>query len=146
MKNNIIHINNLLEKYFEGTTTLPEEKMLREYFQQKNIDSSLEIYRPIFGFFSEEIKIQSDASRKRKNILIRWIGIGIAASATLLIGIKLFDISDTIQTHSVVYISGKAYTNDMMIREETLKSIENISAPNPDLISSQIEILDSFIN
>lgn len=48
-------INNLLEKYFEGETSLVEETKLREYFaNNKTLPPELEEYRILFSYFEVE--------------------------------------------------------------------------------------------
>lgn len=41
-------INQLIEKYFEGLTTLEEEALLREYFEQEEIPEEWQSIRPLF--------------------------------------------------------------------------------------------------
>ena len=48
------NIQTLLEKYFEGNTSLAEERQLKAYFQQKEIDPAFEAYRTLFGWQVEE--------------------------------------------------------------------------------------------
>ena len=61
MKNK--HIENLLEKYFEGETSLEEEKSLRIYFTETlNIPPHLEKYQALFQFFTAEIDQALDPS------------------------------------------------------------------------------------
>ena len=47
-------INNLIEKYFAGETSLEEEKILRGYFNGSKVDSRLATYAPLFQFFEKE--------------------------------------------------------------------------------------------
>ncbi len=47
-------INNLIEKYFTGETSLEEEKILRGYFNGADIDARLASYAPLFKFFEKE--------------------------------------------------------------------------------------------
>ena len=46
-------IEQLLEKFFEGETTLEEEKQLRTFFRKENIPDRLESYREQFGYIVE---------------------------------------------------------------------------------------------
>lgn len=48
------HIEDLLEAYFEGNTNLQEENKLRKYFSAENVATTLEIYKPLFAYISEE--------------------------------------------------------------------------------------------
>ena len=47
-------INNLLEKYWEGETTLQEEATLRQYFNEADVAEELLPFQPLFKFFREE--------------------------------------------------------------------------------------------
>ncbi len=83
-------IEKLLEKYFEGETTISEEKELKAYFAGETVPSHLEKYQYLFQYFSEESTIRTHKelnldTDKRKNY--RWIGI--AASIALVVGLFL---------------------------------------------------------
>ena len=48
------NIKILIEKYFEGLTSLDEEQQLRDYFRQENVPQELEMYKPLFQYFVSE--------------------------------------------------------------------------------------------
>ncbi|MFT5164975.1 MAG: hypothetical protein ACI8P3_000199 [Saprospiraceae bacterium] len=52
MDSNTIH--TILEKYWEGESTLQEEAKLREFFSQEDIPKEFESVRPLFQFFKQE--------------------------------------------------------------------------------------------
>ncbi|MEM0995179.1 MAG: hypothetical protein AAGI49_19265 [Bacteroidota bacterium] len=54
------YIEQLLEKYFEGATSLSEEQSLKAYFQQDNIAEHLKAYQPLFQYFKSAKKLQTD--------------------------------------------------------------------------------------
>jgi hypothetical protein len=144
MKRNTENIEKLIEKYFEGLTSLKEEDLLRRYFQGKNIREEWEIYRPMFQFFA--------AGRKRKHRLrfSAFFGNGrgrsmlaVAAGLLLLLALKF-----TLNTYkaspeiSQTFIDGKKYTDIELIRKEALHALENLSESSDAVFSSQIEALD----
>lgn len=137
-------IDEIIERYFDGETSLEEEKLLRDYFRRQNIDERHKVYAPMFNFFSEERCDVSVEKKKRRTSLYTWIGI--AASILLLIGVRTFYYAplENGNTKSMVYIDGEKITDITTINSEALNSIENISEINDDIISSQIDILDSF--
>lgn len=53
MKNNI---QNLLDKYFTGESTLEEEVILKEYFQGENVEKAHLKYQSLFQFLNAEKK------------------------------------------------------------------------------------------
>ena len=78
-------IQDLLHRYFEGATTLDEERDLQRYFAGSRIDDSLEAYRPLFSYFAEERAIELPV-QKTRTIRLKWSVItGIAASISILL-------------------------------------------------------------
>ena len=51
-------VNELLERYFEGETSLQEETMLSTYFNENEVAADLQKYQPLFQYFKEEQSIQ----------------------------------------------------------------------------------------
>lgn len=81
------NIEKLLEKYFEATTTVTEEEILRTYFSQKNVATHLKQYAPMFQYFSkakEEQYTKQVPLKPRKNYY-KWISV--AAVAVLMFGV-----------------------------------------------------------
>ncbi|UII79182.1 hypothetical protein [Flagellimonas sp. CMM7] len=81
------NIEKLLEKYFEATTTVAEEKELQVYFSQESVATHLEQYKPMFSYFSsakEERYTKQVPLKPRKNYY-KWISV--AAVAVLTFGI-----------------------------------------------------------
>ena len=99
-------IEELLEKYFEGETSIAEEKELKNYFSSPNVAKHLEQYGPLFGYFEmakeqtfalevnridEELQVSNGipkldiTNRKRK---IAWLSI--AASVVVLLGVGMY--------------------------------------------------------
>ena len=84
-------IERILEKYFEGETTIAEENELRTYFSSPNVAPPLEQYKPIFGYFAieKEQRFEQDISLKpNKRIFVAWLSV--AASIVVLIGVGTF--------------------------------------------------------
>lgn len=51
-----MNMKALIEKYFEGETTLEEEAQLRQYFNSGEVDEALKEFQPMFRFFASEQK------------------------------------------------------------------------------------------
>lgn len=84
-------IEQLVEKYFDGETTLAEEKELKTYFSSDNVAPHLVQYQSIFQFFVHEKEAQFSESLTLKNKNKKqFIGLGIAASLVLLAGLLTF--------------------------------------------------------
>lgn len=84
-------IEILLEKYFEGETTLQEEKELKAYFSSSEVAPQLESYTPMFANFQKQKEIQFTKAlplQPRKQNHVKWIGV--AASLVALFGTLLY--------------------------------------------------------
>src|SRR5690554_3912616 len=85
----------LLEKYFEGTTSIAEEKQLKAYCSSQDVAPHLEHYRNLFGYFKTEKEIEFDKKlplQPSKQPKVKWIGI--AASFIILFGMAWFFLHD----------------------------------------------------
>lgn len=87
-------IEILLEKYFQGETTIVEEKELRTYFSSSDVATHLEQYKPLFGYFSvakeeksREVLPEFKTVRSKKR---SFTGMYIAASVLVLLGIGTY--------------------------------------------------------
>ena len=81
------NIENLLEKYENGETTLKEEQVLKNYFSSDTVVPHLEMYKPMFEYFlvNKQEQFTKDVPLKTKrNFNYKWISV--AAVAVLMIG------------------------------------------------------------
>jgi uncharacterized linocin/CFP29 family protein len=83
-------IENLLEKYFDGETSITEENELKKYFSSSNVAPNLEQYKPLFVFFIENKK---ETLTKKVNLIstkrnTTWLSI--AASIVILLGVSSY--------------------------------------------------------
>ena len=83
-------IEDILEKYFQGETSIAEEKELKDYFSSPNVAQHLEQYKPMFGYFSQvkEQKSTQDIPLKTKKRNVAWLSI--AASVVVLLGVGTY--------------------------------------------------------
>jgi len=83
-------IEDILEKYFQGETSIAEEKELKNYFSSPNVAQHLEQYKPMFGYFSQvkEQKSTQTIPLKTKKRNVAWLSI--AASVVVLLGVGTY--------------------------------------------------------
>ena len=85
----LVKIEKLIEKYLEAETTLEEEKLLKDYFSNKEVPSHLKPYKSMFTYFGNSSLEQYNKSitlprSKGKNYL-RWLSV--AAMLVFFIGV-----------------------------------------------------------
>ena len=118
-------IENLLEAYFEGNTTLDEERVLQQYFAQPYVPVHLQEYKVMFDYFSEsktEVSNQQiQVTPKKKTWKINWLSI--AASLILFFAIyKIVPATDSF-TDAERAEAERAYVESQKAFELISKSI-----------------------
>jgi Na+/H+ antiporter NhaC len=82
-----IKIEQLLEKYENAETSLHEEAVLKDYFNNSTVAPHLQEYQALFGYYAESKKeIYSkpiQLNTKKKN----WKWLSVAASVVLLFSV-----------------------------------------------------------
>ncbi len=84
------NIEQLLEKYFEGQTSIAEEKELTSYFSSTNVAQHLEQYKLVFDYYSQtkQQEFTQEIPLKTKKRKVMWLSI--AASVAVLLGVATF--------------------------------------------------------
>lgn len=126
-------IEDILEKYFQGETSIAEEKQLKEYFSSPNVAQHLEQYKPMFGYFSQvkEQKSTQEIPLKTKKRNVAWLSI--AASAVVLLGVGTYFYVSEKNITSVVAQSELGTYDDP---EEALAATQKALA----LLSSNVNV------
>ena len=83
-------IQDLLDKFMNGLTTLEEEAALGDYFRTHEVPREWEDYRQMFGYFDRGMEGDLIAPQKQEQPFTRqmghrWWGIAAAAAITALI-------------------------------------------------------------
>ena len=89
-------IKEILTAYFEGESTVEEEIVLRKYFLGNNVAPELEQYKGLFAYFElaqKDTPVLKDSLITKEHVKplqIRYVGLAMAASIAILIGIFVF--------------------------------------------------------
>ena len=121
-------IENILEKYFQGETSIAEENELKEYFSSPNVAQHLKQYQSIFGYFSQvkEQKSTQEIPLETKKRNVAWLSI--AASVVVLLGIgTYFYVSEKNTTPVVAQSELGTYDNPEKAFAETQKALALLS-------------------
>ena len=112
----------LMEKYYEGSTTVAEENQLRTFLAQSNVPPQFEAEKTIFGYY------ESKKGRKhfRLQPYLRWAAAAVIA-AGVIIPVSIFQASGKT---SYAYINGVRITNTQEIISLAQSTINYVSDNN----------------
>ncbi len=155
-------IKNLLEKFYEGETSLKEEKILAGFLLQDNVPDEFSSDKKLFCALNEnpvEISHNSgkaieslidsfneeeSSDKKMKKLHIRYWAIGIAASIAIIFGVSQFQKSQTAESTlftDTYKNSDDAYRATMdalqLFSENFSKGTESVEKANAQLEKAQ---------
>lgn len=119
-------IEKILDNYFEGATSVAEEKELQDYFSSSNVAQHLKQYQPIFGYFSQakEQQFTQEISLKtqKRNVVIE---LSIAASVVVMLGIGSMMYLQN--NKSEQFVTCTPESNPELALEQTQKALALVS-------------------
>ncbi len=141
----------LLEKYWQGETSVVEESRLKAYFRSDDVAEELEQYRALFQFFDAEalikfhpvLKIPTRKSNTFRILSSAWVR-GAAAAVILALGIYFFMIpgQENIGMRDVTYID--TYESPELAYEEAKKALFYLSGKMNKGVSTAANSLDKM--
>ncbi|MDD2504292.1 MAG: hypothetical protein PHG58_10675 [Clostridia bacterium] len=141
-------IRELLDKYFNGETSLDEEKMLREYFSGNQTDAEFEQYAPMFNYFSGEIDSMGLSEKtvlpEERHTFARRLFYGsFSLAAAAAVAIFTFILWPDKQTGVEMMIGGQRVNNEQLAITKTETQLAKISAMM-GLVSESTSSLDKL--
>jgi hypothetical protein len=120
-------IEKLIEKYFEGETSIAEETELKVYFSSSDVAQHLKQYQPIFSYFSkakepqstQQISLGSTISDKKRPMVL-WFSIAASVLVMVGVGTYMFNESNQQPTNTSEY---GTYDNPEKALEETERAL-----------------------
>ena len=87
------HIDQLLTRFMEGTSTLEEEDLLARYFkEEKHLPEAWKAYREMFAMFdAERDKVSTSSMPKRKRQLPWYWTVAAAITLLAVVGVRLWN-------------------------------------------------------
>lgn len=127
---NQAELEQLIERYFDGETSIQEEQLLRAALADCPWDSeAIDEARFTMGYFAAH---SHEGQRKAKKNNRRQL-IGIAASIAILLAIGIHAMNNkwfSLQQQCIAYVNGKVIDNDdavMALIEKDLNKMEDAS-------------------
>jgi uncharacterized protein HemX len=118
-------IDKILDKYFEGLTSLEEEKVLRKYFTSDKIAEKHLSYKDMFVYFSNHQSVTNPQpfrlNGKKKNHKKY-----IAYAAALVIGLGLFGVMQ-FDKKEIAANTIQISNNNPKKQQEAIKEIQKVS-------------------
>lgn len=130
LKRNIItiqEVEKLIEKYYEGETSVAEEQQIREFLAGKNVPAQFEAEKAIFGYFESEK--QKKPVRFTPNFL-KWSAVASVVAVAVFIAV-LFT-NQPVST-GYAYVDGRKITNKEVIRSLALTTVSQLATANNEL-------------
>lgn len=96
MNNEYKKIEDLIERFFDGTTSNEEEKRLYDFFAQDAIPDHLQKYKPIFEYFDKGVAEDTKETVNQKQVSMNlpqrkkyslYMIAGVAASVLILLSV-----------------------------------------------------------
>lgn len=140
--NNELKIRTLVERFFDGETTLGEEHELYNYFSQEPaaLPEDLRPLREMFlGFDAvQSVAVVQQQTGQRER---RWITWAAAAVAALLIGgaATLSILKAQADDEYVAYIYGERVTDRDVVLSEMHKTMAAVSDDGSDTVEEQLK-------
>ena len=125
IRRNIITVDEaekLMEKYYEGSTTVAEENQLRTFLAQSNVPPQFEAEKTIFGYYESK----KDRKNFRLQPYLRWAAAAVI-TAGVIIPVSIFQASGKT---NYAYINGVKTTNTQEIISLAQTTINFVSDNN----------------
>lgn len=151
MKNNI---DLLLEKYWEGETTVEDEKELKEYFRSESVAVEHLEYRPLFNYFDAMANVEmphNQESKEKANVPVipiqRWLYAAAAMFVLLMGTIQLmkYDMSGA-DSGKFAQVEQKGEIEDpeeaLRVAKQALAMVSSKINRGKHKVSAQLSVLD----
>ena len=144
MNDNILKIRTLVDRFFDGGTTLDEEKQLYAFF--RDCTELPEDMIPLRDMFLDLAALQSvaapasDGLKTRRPRWLRWAAA--AAVALLLVGgaTTIFTHHSEAEEEYVAYIYGERTTDRAVVLDEMQKTMTVLVATDgSDIVEEQLK-------
>ena len=137
-------IKILVDKYFEGLTSLEEEQELARYFAQtEDIPEEYQAVKMMLGAFdtlshetpNREVKVKVETKRRNTFTLnIKWMA-GIAAAVAILVGVAItlapnsrnIEVSTETAPAYICYVNGVKVEDDKVAYAEANRILGSLS-------------------
>ena len=150
MTDNILKIRTLLDRFFDGETTLSEEQELYDFFREaSDLPDDLASLRPMFLAYDAVQPVASSTQQtKRPAPRRRWLPWAVAAAITVLLmggAMLLFHrsqppVSDE-DDELIAYIYGQRTTDPAVVLAEMQTTMVALQGDGSDVVEEQLKAM-----
>ena len=150
MTDNILKIRTLIDRFFDGETTLSEEQELYAFFREaKDLPEDLASLRPMFlAYDAVQSVALSTQQTKRPALRRRWLPWAVAAAVTVLLlgGATLLftrhtPAFPTNEEEYVAYIYGERTTAPHVVLAEMQTTMIAMQGNGSDVVEDQLKAM-----
>lgn len=147
MKNETMHIWQLIGKFMDGKTTIGEEQSLYEYFSSGNVAKEFADWKDYFsalGLLRDKDAEQRNAGdgsspakvvSLKRHVFVRRIAVAVAIIAVGAVAGLYFDHS---QNYCEAYVYGKKVTDKAVVMKEMKTTLQHIDADDQPTVDDQL--------
>jgi hypothetical protein len=143
----------LLDRYFEGQTSIEEEALLQKSALSNKLSADLEAENAMFRYFAierdktrfQQIDNKQVKSDNKTAVILRLI-TAAAACVSLLFAVRYFTDNNHFTTDkSIAWINGNQYFDITTIADETIDGLNAFQSDDGKTMERQIEAIDEII-
>lgn len=155
-------IKKQIAHYFEGTTSLEEEKQLRDYFSSGEVDEELMKYQPLFTLYQQEqeVKMPKEATitlsngkpyRPHQSLGKTWRRYAATVAACAVIAVSLYflfsPVTNELLCENYVIVDGKKICDMDVVNyytDDVLNKIDELVNESDRILEEQEQLLKDF--
>ena len=134
-KLDFVEADRLIERYYDGLTTMDEEKQLRKFLMQSNLPERYQVEKDILGFYEtkkQKAKVHTMPFARRS-----------AAAAILIVCLLSVKIYTAATPTSFAYVNGKKITDVQEVKQTALASLTEISSADNEVADGLNSLRDN---
>lgn len=149
MTDNILKIRTLLDRFFDGETTLSEEQELYAFFREaSDLPDDLASLRPMFLAYDAIQPVALSTQQTKRPTRRRWLPWAVAAAVTVLLlggAALLFNRSQTSVSDEgeelIAYIYGQRTTDPDVVLAEMQTTMIAMQGNGSDVVEDQLKAM-----
>jgi hypothetical protein len=150
MTDNILRIRTLIDRFFDGETTLDEEQQLYAFFSEAtSLPDDLEALRPMFRAYDALQSVSLATQQTRRPVFRRWwLPLSVAAGVTVLLlggAAVLFTRHASpvpaAEEEFVAYIYGERTTDPAIVMAEMQTTMVALQGDGSDVVKEQLKAM-----